>query len=133
MPGVHDGHPDRNIDSGGIHAHKRLLCLPYAADASLHTFTFKQEMCIRDSPNYGAGAGAGGFGGGFGGGIDLDDILGSVFGGGFGGFGGFGGGTRRANPNAPRRGADIRVSLVLSFMEAVHGCKKTVSVSRQDT
>ena len=54
-------------------------------------------------------------------------------GGGFGGFGGFGGGTRRANPNAPRRGADIRVSLVLSFMEAVHGCKKTVSVSRQDT
>ena len=51
-------------------------------------------------PNYGAGAGAGGFGGGFGGGIDLDDILGSVFGGGFGGFGGFGGSTRRANPNA---------------------------------
>ena len=83
-------------------------------------------------PNYGAGAGAGGFGGGFsgfGGGIDLDDILGSMFGG---GFSGFGGGQRRANPNQPRRGADIRVSLVLSFMEAVHGCTKTVSVSRQD-
>ena len=61
-------------------------------------------------PNYGAGTGAGGFGGGFGGGIDLDDILGSVFGGGFGGFGGFGGGTRRANPNAPRRG-QISVSV----------------------
>ena len=81
-------------------------------------------------PNYGAGAGAGGFGGGFGGGIDLDDILGSMFGG---GFGGFGGSRQRANPNAPRRGDDIRVSLVLSFMEAVHGCAKTVSVSRQDT
>ena len=83
-------------------------------------------------PNYGAGAGAGGFGGGFGGfggGIDLDDILGSMFGGGFGGFGG----QRRTNPNQPRRGADIRVSLVLSFMEAVHGCTKTVSVNRQDT
>ena len=82
-------------------------------------------------PNYGAGAGAGGFGGGFGGfggGIDLDDILGSMFGGGFGGFGG----QRRANPNQPRRGADIRVSLVLSFMEAVHGCTKTVTVNRQD-
>ena len=47
-------------------------------------------------------------------------------------FGGFGGG-RRANPNAPRKGGDIRVSLVLSFMEAVHGCTKTVSVNRQDT
>lgn len=40
---------------------------------------------------------------------------------------------RRANPNAPRKGGDIRVSLVLSFMEAVHGCTKTVSVNRQDT
>ncbi|MEG0167263.1 MAG: J domain-containing protein, partial [Ruthenibacterium sp.] len=39
---------------------------------------------------------------------------------------------RSANPNAPRRGADIRVSLVLSFMEAVHGCTKTVSVNKQD-
>lgn len=76
-------------------------------------------------PNYGAGGGA--YGGGFG--VDLEDILGDLFGG---GFGGFGGGTRRANPNGPRKGADIRVSLPLSFMEAVHGCKKTVSVDRQD-
>lgn len=75
-------------------------------------------------PNYGAGAG-GGFGGGFGGGVDLGDLFGDLFGGGFGGFGG----GRRANPNAPRKGGDIRVSLVLSFMEAVHGCTKTVSVN----
>lgn len=79
-------------------------------------------------PNYGAGGG-GGFGG-FGG-VDLGDLFGDLFGGGFGGFGG--GGGRRANPNAPRRGADIRVSLVLSFMEAVHGCKKTVNINRQTT
>ncbi|MEG1639733.1 MAG: molecular chaperone DnaJ [Ruthenibacterium sp.] len=79
-------------------------------------------------PNFGAGGG--GFGGGFGGGgVDLGDLFGDLFGGG----GGFGGGQRRsANPNAPRRGADIRVSLVLSFMEAVHGCTKTVSVNKQD-
>lgn len=77
-------------------------------------------------PNYGAGGG--GYGGGFGG-VDLGDIFGDLFG----GFGGFGGGTRRsANPNAPRRGSDIRVSLVLTFMEAVHGCTKTVNVTRQD-
>lgn len=78
-------------------------------------------------PNYGAGAG--GYGGGFGG-VDLNDLfgdLGDLF-----GMGGMGGGRRRANPNAPRRGGDIRVSLVLSFMEAVHGCTKTVSVNRQD-
>ena len=77
-------------------------------------------------PNYGAGGG--GFNGGFGG-VDLGDLFGDLFGG---GFGGFGGGRRTANPNAPRKGGDIRVSLVLSFREAVHGCAKTVSVNRQD-
>ncbi|MBD5093328.1 MAG: molecular chaperone DnaJ [Subdoligranulum sp.] len=75
-------------------------------------------------PNYGAGAG--GFGGGFGG-VDLGDLFGDL-----GDIFGMGGGRRRANPNAPRKGSDIRVSLVLSFMEAVHGCTKTVSVNRQD-
>ncbi len=79
-------------------------------------------------PNYGAGGG--GFGGGFGG-VDLGDIFGDLFGGGFGG--GFGSQWRSANPNAPKRGADVRVSLILSFMEAVHGCKKTVKVTKQDT
>lgn len=79
-------------------------------------------------PSYGAGGG--GFGAGGFGGVDLGDIFGDLFGGGFGGFGG--GSRSRQNTNAPRKGADIRVSLVLSFMEAVHGCAKTVSVNRQD-
>lgn len=77
-------------------------------------------------PNYGAGAG-GGFGG-FGdfGGMDFDlgDILGSM-------FGGFGGGSsRRANPNAPRRGSDIKVKAIISFEEAAKGVKKQVTFSR---
>ena len=83
-------------------------------------------------PSYGGGAGAGGFGGfgGFGGGgVDLGDIFGDLFGGGFGGFGG----SSRSNPNAPRQGADVRVSMVLTFMEAVHGCTKTITINKQDT
>ncbi len=75
-------------------------------------------------PNFGAGGGGGGnpFGGGFGGfDFDLGDIFGSM-------FGGFGGGGR--NPNAPRRGADVEVNVVLSFEEAAKGCKKTVKVTR---
>ena len=52
--------------------------------------------------------------------------------GGFGGgFGGFGGSSRRANPNAPRKGQDIRVRITLSFDEAVHGCKKNITITRQ--
>ena len=85
-------------------------------------------------PSYSAGAGgpgAGGFGG-FGGmgGVDLGDIFGDLFGGMGGGFG-FGGG-QRSNPNAPHKGADVRVSLVLGFMEAAHGCTKTITISKQD-
>lgn len=89
-------------------------------------------------PSYGAGGGGagggfGGFGGGFGGGaggVDFGDIFETFFGGGFGG-GGFG--SRQTNPNAPRRGADIRVSLVLTFMEAVHGAGKTINITKQET
>lgn len=79
-------------------------------------------------PNYGAGAGGGGGFGGFGdfGGMDFDlgDILGSMFG------GGFGGSQRRANPNAPRKGSDIRIKAVISFEEAAKGVKKQVTFSR---
>ncbi len=78
-------------------------------------------------PNFGAGGG--GWSGGFGGaGFDLNDIFEGFFGGGFGG----GGNARRADPNAPRRGSDIHVGLTISFMEAAHGCTKTVSYTRQE-
>lgn len=76
-------------------------------------------------PNYGAGGG--GFGGGFNGGFgdfgDLGDIFGSFFGGGF-------GGGRRANPNAPRKGADTSTSVILTFEEAAKGCNKKIKVTR---
>ena len=47
------------------------------------------------------------------------------------GFGGFGGSSRSANPNAPRKGQDIRVRITLTFDEAVHGCKKNITITRQ--
>ena len=76
----------------------------------------------------GGAGGFGGFGGGFGG-VDLGDIFGDIFGGGFGGFAGGG----RQNANAPRKGQDIRVRITLSFDEAVHGCKKNITITRQQT
>ncbi|MGN0686078.1 molecular chaperone DnaJ [Subdoligranulum variabile] len=84
-------------------------------------------------PNYGAGQGGGAGFGGFGaGGVDLGDIFGDIFGGGFGGFGGFGG-SSRANPNAPRKGHDIQASVILTFEEAAHGCSKKITLNRQQT
>lgn len=81
-------------------------------------------------PNFGAGGGWGGYSGSYGGaGVDLNDIFETFFGGGFGGRGN----ARRADPNAPRRGGDVHVGITISFMEAAHGCTKTVSYTRQET
>lgn len=83
-------------------------------------------------PNYGAGQGGGAYGGaggfgGFGGGFgDVGDIFESFFGGGF-------GGSQRSNPNAPRRGQDVRTNMTISFMEACSGVKKQVKVQRYDS
>lgn len=78
-------------------------------------------------PNFGAGAGGGSpFGGGFG---DFGDIFSDIFGGGFGGFGG----SRRSNPNAPKRGADTAARITISFEEAAKGCTKTIKVNRVET
>lgn len=78
-------------------------------------------------PNYGAGQGGYGAGG-----VDLNDIFGDLFGGGFGGFSGFGSGSSR-NANGPRKGRDLRVNLTLDFGEAVHGCTKKIQLGRQKT
>ena len=77
-------------------------------------------------PNAGFGGG-GGFGGfdGFGG---FGDIFGDIFG----GFGGFGGGAR-SNPNAPRKGENLRTNVNISFEEAAFGCKKEVTVIRVES
>ena len=73
------------------------------------------------SQGFGGGAGFDGFGGGFGGFGDLSDLFGDIF--------GFGGGAR-SNPNAPRRGDNLRASVNISFEEAAFGCKKEVTVGR---
>ena len=78
-------------------------------------------------PNFGAGGGSP-FGGGFD--VDLGDIFGSFFGG---GFGGFGGSRQSSNPNAPRRGEDIRTRLTISFEDAAKGCKRKVDVNKVHT
>lgn len=66
------------------------------------------------------GAGFSGFSGGMGG---FEDIISSMFGGGFGG---------RSEPQV-QRGADIQQTINLSFLDAIKGCTKTVSYMRNET
>lgn len=76
--------------------------------------------------NGGSGGGAG-FQGFNMGDIDLEDILGDLFGGGFRGFSGFGGSSRTSS--RPSKGEDIRVVLNLTFEEAAFGCEKDVKLN----
>jgi molecular chaperone DnaJ len=77
-----------------------------------------------DGSGMGAGAGAGGFGDftGFGG---FDDILDGLF--------GFGGRQRSsAARRTPRRGADLRYDMTITFEEAAFGLEREVEVARYD-
>ena len=76
------------------------------------------------NPFGGAGNPFGGFNGQtfnfeFGNGGVFDDILGSLF-----GFG--------ANSRRPRRGADMQVSVILTFEEAIFGTTKTVNANGEN-
>ena len=65
--------------------------------------------------------------------MDLQDILGSMFGGGFGDIFGGGGGRRRSrNPNAAQRGDDLRFDLEIDFEEALFGSEREVDLNVND-
>jgi molecular chaperone DnaJ len=59
--------------------------------------------------------------------IDLSDILEGIF-----GFGGFGMGSRRTR-NAPRRGADLKSRIRLTFEESAFGVEKEIEITRDET
>ena len=84
----------------------------------------KQYDFELDHPNMGGFCGAGGFSGfsegGFGG---FEDIISSMFGGGFGGS---------ARQSRPARGADIEQTVRLSFLDAIKGCSKEISYYRNE-
>ncbi len=65
--------------------------------------------------------------------IDLQDILGSFFGGGFGDVFGGGGRRRSRNPNAAQRGDDLRFNLEIDLEEALFGSEREVDLNVNDT
>lgn len=71
----------------------------------------------------GAGGGAGGFDFS---GMDMGDIFGDIFG----DF--FGGGRRSAADNGPRKGANLRASVRITFEESITGCEKELEIVLKD-
>ena len=75
------------------------------------------------------GGGAGGFGGfgGFDFGGDMGDIFGDIFG------DLFGGGSRsRRTYNGPMQGANVKINMRISFMDAIFGVDKRIEISLKD-
>ena len=70
--------------------------------------------------------GAGGAGGFDFSGMDMGDIFGDIFG----DF--FGGGRRNSNNNGPAQGASVRLTVRITFEEAVFGCDKELEIVLKD-
>ena len=124
-------HPDRN--PGNKQAEEKFKKISIAYEV-LSDPEKRRNYDQFGSDFFQRGGGAGGFGGGQGGFRDPMDIFSQFFGGG--GFSGFedlfGGGSRRADPNAPQRGEDLRYSLEIDFEDAMYGVDKTIKVHRQE-
>ena len=135
---------DRNADDAAIKKAYRTLARKYHPDqnpgdkeaeakfkeASEAYAVLSDEQKRKQYDQFGHAAfegGAGGAGGFDFSNMDFSDIFGDLFG--FGDI--FGGGSRR-NSNAPRRGADLRTVVRITFEEAVFGCEKELSVTIKD-
>ncbi len=111
-------HPDLNPGDKSAEAHFKEINEAYEVlSDSQKRARYDQFGHAGVDPNFGAGGSA------YGGFQDMDIDLGDVF------SSFFGGGSRRSNPNAPRRGTDVGASVILSFEESAHGCKKQVDVT----
>lgn len=130
-------HPDRNAGDASAEAKfkevnnayevlsdpaKRKLYDEFGEDAEKLGFDESRARAFRN-----AGGGAGGFGqggGGFGGDVDMEDLLGQMFGGGMGGR--FRGGA--GGPRPPARGRDIQAEMTLDFRTAVRGGERVIGI-----
>ena len=118
-------HPDMHPDDKEAEAKFKEASEAYAV------LSDKEKRAQYDQFGHAAFDGTGGFGaGGFDfTGADFSDIFGDIFGGMFGG--GFGGRSRGAS-NGPMKGANIRTSVRITFLEAVFGTEKELTLNLKD-
>ena len=136
---------DKNADDAAIKKAYRVLAKKYHPDMNPGDKEAEQKFkeaseayAVLSDPEkrrqydqYGHAAfdgGAGGAGGFDFSGTDFSDIFGDIFGDFFGG-----GRSRNSQNNGPRQGADVRISVQITFEEAVFGCKKEIDLTVKET
>lgn len=128
-------HPDANPDDAKAEQRFKEVGEAYAVLGDEESRREYDEIRRLGAAGFGGGgAGGGGFPGGFGGGAagsaDLGDLLGSLFGqAGAGGAGGFPGGAGAGARRRPRKGADLRAEVHLTFEDALAGVRTTLRVT----
>ncbi len=65
-------------------------------------------------------------------GMDFGDIFGDIFGDLFGAGGAARGGYSSRSANSPQKGSNVRLSIRISFEEAVFGCKKEIEFNHKE-
>ena len=115
-------HPDMN--PGDKEAEKKFK----EASEAYAVLSDKEKRSQYDQFGHAAFDGTGGFGaGGFDfTGADFSDIFGDLFG------GMFGGGRTRGASNGPMKGSNIRTSVRITFLEAVFGTEKELTLNLKD-
>lgn len=111
-------HPDVNKDAGADEKFKEL-------NEAYAVLSDEQKRAVYD--RYGHAGLNGGLGGGAAdySGFGVEDIF-ETF------FGGLGGAGRGGSRRAPRRGADLRYDLTLSFEEAITGLDREIEINRNE-
>lgn len=112
-------HPDINKEPGADEKFKEIAeAYDVLSDDQKRS---QYDQFGHEGPNQGFGGGFSGFnGGGFGG---FEDIFSSFF----------GGGSRRSDPNAPRKGDDLQYRMNISFEEAVFGKQTEIEIPKEET
>ncbi len=136
---------DRNVDASALKKAYFQLAKKYHPDANpgdkeaeAKFKELSEAYAVLSDPEkrkqydtYGHAAFEQGGGGGYGGfdfsGADFSDIFGDIFGDFFGG-----GRSRSASRGGPQRGANLRTSIRITFLEAVFGCKKELELTLKD-
>lgn len=113
-------HPDVNKEAGADERFKEI-------NEAYAVLSDEQKRAAYDRFGHagvnGGGMGASDFSGGFG----VEDIFETFFG------GGFGGGRGASSRRAPRRGADLRYDMTLTFDQAIHGVDQEIEFARNET